>query len=150
MAFNVYRSFIRPAWHKVKRFRNFVRDLIICIWRGWDFRLITACDINLSKIPKSTHFGHPVGIVISSKVLLGQNCDIKQNVTIGQKYETKKMYPVIGNGVQIGAGAVIIGNVNIGDNAVIGAGAVVLKNIPANTTYISKFEPAVIPNGVNT
>lgn len=138
----IYYLLIRPLFHRIKRLRNFIRDLSICIWRGWDLRLITACDIRISKIPPTTQFYHPVGIVISSKVKLGKNCDIKQCVTIGEK--GKHLVPVIGNNVLIGAGAILLGKINIGDNAVIGANAVVLKDVSANTTYISKFIPTYI------
>lgn len=142
-----YYKTIRPFWHKIKRFRNFLRDLCVCIWRGWDLRLITACDMRICRIPRTTHFGHPVGIVISSRAKIGEHCDIRQNVTIGQRSD--RDVPVIGNNVLIGAGAMIIGNVSVGDNARIGAGAIVLKDVPPNTTYISKFEPKYVVNPEN-
>jgi serine O-acetyltransferase len=125
--------------HKIKRFRNFVRDLCVCLWRGWDLRLITACDMRICKLPRTTHFGHPVGIVISSRAVIGANCDIRQNVTIGERSE--RDVPLIGSHVMIGAGAIIVGNVSIGDHAKIGAGAVVLTDVPARTTYVQKIEP---------
>jgi serine O-acetyltransferase len=134
----IYQKIIKPMIHKMKRFRHFIRDLGVCLWRGWDLRLLFSCDINLSKIPKSTHFGHPVGIVISSRAKIGENCDIKQNVTMGER--NTRGVPVIGNNVLIGAGAIILGDIKIGDNAKIAAGAIVLKDVPADTSYISKFE----------
>jgi serine acetyltransferase len=126
---------------RIKRFKHFVRDTIICIWRGWDFRLILACDLRLLVLPKSTIFGHPVGIVISRKAILGENCNIKQNVTIGQK---DGQPPTIGNNVLIGPNAIIIGAVKIGDNAVIGAGAIVLEDVPANSIYLCKINPKLL------
>jgi serine acetyltransferase len=140
----VYYRTVRPLLHKVKRLRNFARDLVVCLWRGWDLRLITACDMRICKLPRTTHFGHPVGIVISSRVVIGEHCDIRQNVTIGERSE--RDVPVIGSHVLIGAGAIIVGKVSIGDHAKIGAGAVVLTDVPARTTYVLKIEPKYIEN----
>lgn len=135
---SIYRKIIRPLLHKVKRFRNFIRDLFVVIARGWDLRLLTSCDMNISRIPKSTIFWHPVGIVIGSKVKIGEQCNIRHNVTIGNM---EGEYPVIGDRVAIGPGVIILGDVTIGDGAIIGAGATVLKDVPADTIYASRFEP---------
>ncbi|MBL4780747.1 MAG: hypothetical protein JKX92_00770 [Porticoccaceae bacterium] len=135
---SIYRKIIRPLLHKIKRFRNFIRDLLVVIARGWDFRLLTSCDMNISKIPKSTIIWHPVGLVIGSKVKIGEQCNIRHNVTLGN---LDGGYPVIGDRVQIGPGVIILGNVTVGDDAIIGAGATVLKDVPAKTIYASRFEP---------
>lgn len=142
LAMHIYRGLIRPLLHRIKRFRNFVRDLLVVIARGWDVRLLTSCDIKIYTIPKSTQFWHPVGIVIGNKVKLGENCVIRQNVTLGQ---SNGQYPTIGNNVEISVGAIVVGGITIGDGAVIGAGAIVLQDVPANTLYLSKFEPYMKP-----
>jgi len=72
---------------------------------------------------------HPIGIVIGA-AHIGENCIIRQNVTIGHK---NNAYPYIGDYVELGAGCIIIGNVEVGDNAVVGAGAVVTKDVPPRT-----------------
>ncbi len=78
-------------------------------------------------------FPHPVGIVIAKDAVIGKNCIIYQNVTIGKKAGlTKQESAVIGDNVRIYANACIIGNLNIGNNAMIGAGSVVTKDIPDN------------------
>lgn len=77
----------------------------------------------------NTAFPHPVGIVISKETVIGRNCAIFQNVTIGT-WNNKS--PTIGNNVKIYANSVIIGGIKIGDNAIIGAGSVVLNDVPAN------------------
>ena len=143
----IYYKGIRRFLHKLKRFRNFIRDLAVCMWRGWDLRLITACDMRICKIPRTTFFGHPVGIVISSRVKIGDHCDIRQNVTIGERNTTD--VPVIGDHVMIGAGAIIIGKIRIGNNARIGAGAIVLTDVPDDAIYISKHEPRFMNRGNN-
>ncbi|MCK5114703.1 MAG: serine acetyltransferase [Phycisphaerae bacterium] len=146
----LYRKTLRPLLHHIKKFKNFIRDLAVCIWRGWNLRLITACDINLYKTPNTTIFTHPVGIIISSKAVLGQHCSIRQNVTIGLKDEGVKEYPTLGDHVRVGAGAMILGGVKIGDRAVIGAGALVLKDVPADTIYYCRMEPVLKPTKENS
>jgi serine O-acetyltransferase len=141
----IYNVLLRPVLHGVKKFKNFLRDLLVCIWRGWNIRLLTACDMNVSKIPATTEFRHPVGIVISSQVKIGHHCSIRQNVTIGLRDEKEKKYPVLGNHVQIGAGAMILGHVSIGDHAIIGAGAIVLKDVPPRSIYRCQLEPIIKP-----
>lgn len=139
---NIYRGLVRPLLHKIKRFRNFIRDLLVVIARGWDLRLLTSCDIKIYRIPRSTQFWHPVGIVIGNQVKLGENCIIRQNVTLGQ---SNGRYPIIGNNVEISVGAIVVGGITIGDGAVIGAGAIVLQDVPPNTLYLSRFEPYLKP-----
>ena len=75
------------------------------------------------------------GIFISSKAILGTGCVIFQNVTIGGNAlpdAPNAGFPIVGNNVHIGAGAVISGNVVIGDNARIGPNCCVTRDIPAN------------------
>lgn len=84
-------------------------------------------------IGKGFYIGHFGGIVISAKVIIGNNCNISQGITIGfSSRGNKKGYPTIGNRVYIGPGAVIIGNIKIGDDVAIGANAVVLNDISNN------------------
>ena len=93
-----------------------------------------CCIPNLQRLlDNGVAFPHPVGIVISKDAVIGKNCVIFQNVTIGKKSgQTGQKCAVIGNGVKIFANACVIGNINIGDNAVIGACSLVLDDVPAN------------------
>ena len=75
------------------------------------------------------------GVFISRYAVIGANCRIYQNVTIG---EVDHKAPVIGNGCWIGAGAVLVGNIHIGPGARIGAGAVVSKDVPAGCTVVAQ------------
>lgn len=88
------------------------------------------------QIGENTEFEHHgLGCVIHEKAIIGSNCKIFQNVTIGAKWpEGSKCdcVPKIGNNVQIGCSAVIIGNITIGNDVYIGANAVVLNDIPDN------------------
>lgn len=73
------------------------------------------------------------GIVISHNVVIGKNCRIFHQVTIG---EGRGGAPVIGDNVLIGAGAKLIGGIRIGNNVRIGAGCVVMEDIPDNVTVL--------------
>ena len=75
-------------------------------------------------------FVHPVGIVIGGDTRIGDRVRFYGNNTIGSV--NGGGYPTIGNDVEIGAGARILGPVTIGDRASIGANAVVLVNVPAD------------------
>lgn len=80
------------------------------------------------------------GIHVSDRAVIGANCVIFQQVTIGSNtIQGHKRYgsPSIGDNVLIGAGAKIIGKVTIGDNCRIGANCVVTQDIPANCTVVS-------------
>ena len=83
--------------------------------------------IDASSIGKHFRADHVVGIVIGSGAVIGDYCRIYQNVTIGQK---NGRFPTIGDHVTIFPGAVIVGDVKIGDYAVIGANSVVTKDVP--------------------
>ena len=75
------------------------------------------------------------GIFISRYAKIGEGCCIYQNVTIG---EVNRKAPVIGDGCFIGAGAVLIGDIKIGNQVKIGAGAVVCTDIPDGCTVVSQ------------
>lgn len=89
-------------------------------------------------IPTSTRIGsglqihHGFGIVVNSETKIAENVTIRQGVTIGNK--SGSIAPILAAGVDIGAGAIIIGPIVIGERAVVGAGAVVTKDVPAGQT----------------
>lgn len=74
---------------------------------------------------------HPYASVINAK-RIGKNFVFRNGLTIGNKNNDNTQLPTIGNNVEVGANAVIIGNIEIGDNVIIGAGSVVVKSIPSN------------------
>jgi serine O-acetyltransferase len=79
------------------------------------------------------HFG---GIIVSGYAKFGDNCRIRNGVTIGLRRIDEKAAPVIGHNVDIGAGAKLLGPITIGDNAIIGANAVVLCDVPAGSIAV--------------
>jgi serine O-acetyltransferase len=82
-------------------------------------------------------FEHQHGIVVHGSTVIGDDCIIRQGVTLGlRSLDRLAEAPVLGRGVNVGAGAKIIGAVRIGDGAAIGANAVVLEDVPAGALAI--------------
>ncbi len=104
-------------------------------------RLVSKYGIHLglkSIIGENLKFPHPQGIIIGEGVIVGDNCTIYHNVTLGKKYGplAEAGYPKIGNNVIIYTGAVVLGDITIGDNSIIGANSIVLNDIEPNTIYV--------------
>jgi len=85
------------------------------------------------------HFG---GILISGYAKFGDNCRVRNGVVIGILRVGEKSAPIIGNNVDIGVGAKLLGPIRIGDNVLIGANAVVVRDVPDNSVIMAV--PAVI------
>jgi serine O-acetyltransferase len=80
---------------------------------------------------------HGMGVVIGETAIIGDDVLIYHGVTLGGKENiTSKRHPTIGNNVMLGAGAKIIGDIEIGDGAQVGANAVVTKSIPAGAVIV--------------
>jgi serine O-acetyltransferase len=83
---------------------------------------------------------HPQGLVIGAGAVIGEDCTILHRVTLGERYgdssDPKHQYPRLGARVVVGAGAVILGGVNIGDDAVVGANAVVVQDVPPGDVVV--------------
>ena len=77
---------------------------------------------------------HTNGIVINADARIGCNCEIFQQVTIG---EAKGGCPEIGDNVSIGPGAKVLGKIKVGDGARIGANAVVVRDVPAGSLVLA-------------
>jgi serine O-acetyltransferase len=97
---------------------------------------IFAVDINpATRIGRGIMFDHGTGIVIGETAVVGDNCSILQNVTLGGNgKETGDRHPKIGNNVLLAAGAKVLGNIRVGDCSKVAAGSVVLKDVPPNKT----------------
>jgi serine O-acetyltransferase len=95
------------------------------------------------ELPYSTRVGrgvvieHQGGIVIHGDAVVGDGCVIRQGVTIGMKNTRDALAaPVLGKGVDVGAGAVILGAIHVGDGATVGANAVVLNDVEAGALAV--------------
>ena len=96
-----------------------------------------------AKIGGGLRIWHVGGIVLNPDTVIGKNCTMRHGVTIGNRVNDHDV-PVIGDNVDIGVGAVIMGDIIIGNNVSIGANAVVLCDVPEN--HIAVGVPArVIP-----
>lgn len=82
-----------------------------------------------AEIGRRLHIAHQGGIVLNPHVRLGDDCLVRQNTTIGVGGPGGRA-PRIGDRVQIGAGAVLVGDITIGDDARIGPNAVVMSDVP--------------------
>ncbi|KAK8602775.1 hypothetical protein V6N13_084978 [Hibiscus sabdariffa] len=90
-----------------------------------------------AKIGSGILFDHATGVVVGETAVIGNNVSILHNVTLGGTGKASgDRHPKIGDGVLIGAGTCILGNIKIGDGAKIGAGSVVLKDVPPRTTAV--------------
>nr|WP_314259114.1 serine O-acetyltransferase [uncultured Devosia sp.] len=84
---------------------------------------------------KGIMLDHGTGLVIGETAVVGDNVSMLQNVTLGGTGKSDQdRHPKIGNGVLIGAGAKVLGNIKVGDCSRIGAGSVVLKEVPPRVT----------------
>ncbi len=88
-------------------------------------------------IGKGLFIDHGMGVVIGETTEIGDNCTIYQGVTLGGTGKDKgKRHPTLGNNIMVGAGAKVLGPLNVGDNSKIAAGAVVLSDIPEHSTAV--------------
>ena len=150
-----------------RRLSRAVRSYQRCKKRGFPFKslskywllehrfwsIVAGADIPLkSDIGGGLQLTHPNGVVIFPGAVIGPNCLISQQVTIGVG-GPKPDAPVIGGHVDIGAGAKILGGVKIGDHARIGANAVALQDVPSGATagaYPQELCVAEVPSRITT
>ena len=93
-------------------------------------------DINpAARIGKGIMLDHATGFVVGETAVIGDNVSILQGVTLGGTGKSEEdRHPKIGNGVLIGADAIVLGNIRVGDCARVGAGSVVVKEVPPRVT----------------
>lgn len=112
----------------------------------WSLQQRYASDISLkASIGVNPKFIHLTGVVISGKATIGNNAVIYQHVTIGLRNDTDASAALIGNNVNIAAGACILGEIKIGNNVKVGAMSLVLTDIPDWATYVCQMQPRIIP-----
>ena len=88
-----------------------------------------------ARLGRGIFLDHATGLVVGSTAVVEDNVSILQDVTLGGTGKSEEdRHPKIGNGVLIGAGAIVLGNIRIGDGARIGAGSVVVKAVPPHVT----------------
>ena len=103
-------------------------------------RFFTGIEIHPgAKIGRHLFIDHGMGTVIGATAIIGDNVTLYQNVTLGGRGTEigGKRHPTLKNNVMVGAGAVVLGGITIGENARIGANAIVVKDMPDNSTAIN-------------
>jgi serine O-acetyltransferase len=101
-------------------------------------RFFTGIEIHPgAKIGRRVFIDHGMGVVIGETTEIGDDVLLYQGVVLGGTSVIKgKRHPTIKNNVVIGAGAIVLGNITVGESARIGAGSVVIKDVPANATVV--------------
>ncbi len=101
-------------------------------------RFFTGIEIHPgATIGKGVFIDHGMGVVIGETAIIGDFALIYQGVTLGGTgKETGKRHPTLGENVVVGAGAKVLGNLQIGSNVRIGAGSVVLRDVPSDCTVV--------------
>lgn len=144
--FKAVRSHRRAHWfynHNLK---------FIARWISQHNRHKTGIEIHpAAKLGKGVFIDHGMGVVIGETTVIGDNCTIYQNVTLGGTgKELGKRHPTLGNNVLVGSGAKVLGPFTVGDNARIAAGAVVLSEVPPNATAVGVPARIVKLNGIRS
>ena len=113
-------------------------------------RFLTGIEIHPgATIGKGVFIDHGMGVVIGETAIVGDYCLIYQGVTLGGTgKETGKRHPTLGENVVVGAGAKVLGNLQIGNNVRIGAGSVVLREVPSDCTVVGIPGRVVYQSGV--
>lgn len=101
-------------------------------------QFLTVIDIHpAASIGRRVFIDHGVGVVIGETAIIGNDVIIYQQVTLGGVRTDKgKRHPTLEDGVVIGAGAKILGNITIGANSKVGANSVVVKDVPPESTAV--------------
>lgn len=136
------RSTLKPHYPKNPYLRNSKITDLYLFCRRKQFRLpakmlglIMGCEIGC-KIPDRLFIPHPIGIVVDTDCVLGNDVVLLQQVTLGVQYPYGRLAnelrdPVLEDGVYVGPGAKILGYVTIGKWSIIGANAVISIDVPA-------------------
>lgn len=113
----------------IKRKRNIFAKILLLFLYNY---ILSSYNIIISMkatVGENLRFPHPMNIIIGRDCIIGDNCTIYHDVTLGQ---SRGKFPKLGNCVIVYAGAKIMGDVKIGNNAIIGANAVVVKDVLDN------------------
>lgn len=125
-------------WHRISH-KLFVNNFKVTarVLMGLS-QILTNMDIHpAARIGRRVFIDHGIGVVIGETAIVGDDVTIYQGVTLGGVSLTKgKRHPTIENGVVIGSGAKVLGNITVGANSKIGANSVVIKNVPPDSTAV--------------
>ncbi|MGE5738958.1 MAG: serine O-acetyltransferase [Betaproteobacteria bacterium] len=125
-----HRSVVHPLWRA--NFRWLSRWL--AHWGRW----LTGIEIHPgATIGRRVFIDHGMGVVIGETAEIGDDSTLYHGVTLGgTSWNKGKRHPTLGRGVVVGAGAKILGPIEVGDSAKVGSNAVVVRNVPAGATAV--------------
>jgi serine O-acetyltransferase len=134
--FGRWRYTVRPIL--LRKFFSLIYRILyklVQIVTGIEF----PCEVEIGRNFVIDHFG---GIVVSGFARFGDDCRIRNGVVVGLLRVEDPCAPIIGNNVDIGTGAKVLGRIRIGNNVLIGANAVVTRDVPDDSIAVGV--PAVI------
>ena len=140
----LYPGFHILVYHRIAHWLYQHKRFFLARWVSQHGRRRTGIEIHPgATIGKCLFIDHGMGVVIGETTEIGNNVTLYHGVTLGGSTvfsksgkNTNKRHPTLGNDVIVGAGAQILGPINIGDNVKVGANAVVLKDVEANQTVV--------------
>ena len=120
-------------WHRIAHVLWHWRLKLLARWISQFARALTGIEIHPgATIGPGLFIDHGMGVVIGETAELGAEVTLYQGVTLGgTSLEKGKRHPTLGDGVVVGAGAKVLGAINIGEYSRVGANAVVVKAVPA-------------------
>jgi serine O-acetyltransferase len=152
-----YDSWTRPGFQAVAahrigvwrwRLRPAARAPVTAAYRVAQLLVRNVYGIELTsrtRVGRRLRLAHHGGVTLHPGVVIGDDCLIRHNVTIGVAVDDATAAPRLGDRVEVGAGAVIIGGITIGDDARIGPNAVVTTNVPARGMAVATPARVITP-----
>lgn len=134
----LYPGFHAIIFHRLAHFLYNHKLMFIARLISQFARHITGIEIHPgATIGKRLFIDHGMGIVIGETAIVGDDCTIYHQVTLGGTGKEKlKRHPTLKNNVIVGSGSKVLGNILIGENVKIGANSVVLKDVEDNVTVV--------------
>ena len=134
----LYCGFHAVLFFRLAHFLFILRIPIVPRFISQLMRFFTGIEIHPgAKICPGFFIDHGMGVVIGETTVIGENVTIYQGVTLGGTGTQRgKRHPTLGDNVVVGAGAKVLGNINIGSGVKVGAGSVVINSVPDNCTVV--------------
>ncbi len=125
-------------WHRLNHLLWNARLKWLARFLSTIARLLTGIEIHPgAQIGRRFFIDHGMGVVIGETAEIGDDCTLYHGVTLGgTTWQKGKRHPTLGNNVVVGAGAKVLGPIDVGNGARIGSNAVVVKNVPAEATVV--------------
>lgn len=133
-----YPGFHAILLHRINHYLWGINLKFIARFLSYFSRWLTGVEIHPGAvIGKRFFIDHGMGIVIGETAIIGDDCTLYHGVTLGgTSWQKGKRHPTLGHGVVVGAGAKVLGPIDIGPAARIGSNAVVIRSVPEGSTVI--------------